>query len=428
MSVASKTKTKMFTTVALGFVAAVSTLPTLASTTPGTVSLTTVNPVVSTLSNQPKQDLWELRTRLKERFSWVAWEVRSLIDGTTSPTDSFHGSATVRTLDVSQWIWVKPAISRQDFFVDIQNDPYESYIARLAAFGVLNPTQKFYPQNYFRRDDFASLFVKLYKKTTGKSLVLQDIIWGDIDDVLMTKGKLQQIMYDFDDLQKVDIDGNPYDTLIRSEWAYYLVRMFDLPILETSDDTSVLIGDIFTDIADHPFADEINTLASLGILNTQTPKFYPDNYLRHYDFTVVFVNALLAAKGQSLPNISTTSQFADIDVSASYLPQVTYAEDRGLIDYIVTNKRWSLYFEPNSFITKHEAYQILSKTLNITFVYDEAAADQQKLSRAELAKLLVDSFEFTPQAVSPSDTLSWDALDTGDMTVLTKLRTLLSML
>ncbi|MEI6119280.1 MAG: hypothetical protein WCP92_09105 [bacterium] len=47
----------MFTTVALGVLAAVSTLPTLASTTPGTVSFTTVSPVVSTLSNQPKQDL-----------------------------------------------------------------------------------------------------------------------------------------------------------------------------------------------------------------------------------------------------------------------------------------------------------------------------------------------------------------------------------
>jgi len=428
MSVASKTKTKMFTTVALGVLVAVSTLPTLASTTPGTVSLTTVSPVVSTLSNQPKQDLGELRTRLKERFSWVVSEVRSLIDGTTSPTDSFHGSTAVRTLDVSQGIWVKPAISRQDFFVDIQDDPYESYIARLAAFGVLTSSQKFYPQNYFRVDDFATLFVKLYKKTVGKSLSLQDIIWTDSDDVLMTKWRLQQIMYAIDGVHKIDIDGNPYDTLIRAEWAYYLVRMFDLPILDTSDDASVVVGDIFSDIADHPFAAEINILASLGILNTQTPKFYPDNYLRHYDFTVVFVNALLVAKGQSLPSIPSTSQFADIDASASYLPQVTYAEDRGLIDYIVTSKRWSLYFEPNSFITKHEAYQILSKALNITFVYDEAAADQQKLSRAELAKLLVDSFEFTPQAVSHSDTLSWDALDTGDMTVLTKLRTLLSML
>lgn len=66
MSVASKTKIKIVTTVVLGFVAALSILPTWASTTPGMTSLTTVNPIVSTSSNQ---DLSELRTRLSERFS-----------------------------------------------------------------------------------------------------------------------------------------------------------------------------------------------------------------------------------------------------------------------------------------------------------------------------------------------------------------------
>ena len=66
MSVASKAKTKIFTTVVLGFVAASIALPTWASTTPGFTSLTTVNPVVSTQSNQ---DLSELRAKLKERFS-----------------------------------------------------------------------------------------------------------------------------------------------------------------------------------------------------------------------------------------------------------------------------------------------------------------------------------------------------------------------
>ena len=69
MSVASKTKTKMFTTVVLSFVAASIALPTWASTTQGTNPFTTVNPVVSTQSNQPQEDLSELRTRLKDRFS-----------------------------------------------------------------------------------------------------------------------------------------------------------------------------------------------------------------------------------------------------------------------------------------------------------------------------------------------------------------------
>jgi len=66
MSVASKTKTKMFTTVVLGFVAALSALPTWANTTPGFTPITAVPQVEST---QPQQDLSVLRTKLKDRFS-----------------------------------------------------------------------------------------------------------------------------------------------------------------------------------------------------------------------------------------------------------------------------------------------------------------------------------------------------------------------
>jgi len=167
-----------------------------------------------------------------------------------------------------------------------------------------------------------------------------------------------------------------------------------------------LIGDAFTDIGDHPFASAINTLASLGIVNTQTTKFYPDNYLRHYDFVILFVNALLASKDQSLTSTSSTSQFADIDASAPYILQVNYAADHGLIDPLVTSKMGQLQFNPNDFISKHEAYQILSKALNIQFVYNTDQADQQKISRGELAKLLVDSFQFTPKTSFDTDTLS----------------------
>lgn len=424
MSVASKTKTKMFTTVVLGFMVALSALPTWANTTPGFTPITTVTPVEST---QSKQDLSVLRNKLKERFSWVTQEVVSLVKWETSITDSFHGSATVRTLDVSQWIWVSPTISRQDFFVDSENDPYKGYIDRLAAYGVLSPSQKFYPQNYFRVDDFISLLSKLYKKTTGQSLASQDILWITSADGIMTKGMIQQIMYLLKDIEKIDIDGNPYDRLMRSEWAYYLVRIFDLPALDTSEESSVSVGDIFTDIAGHPFASAINTLASLGILNTQTNKFYPDNYLRHYDFTILFVNALLASKNQSLTTFSDSSQFADVNASAPYLPQLTYAANHGLIDYITMSKRGQLYFQPDNFITKHEVYQILSKTLAIKFIYDEDQADAQKITRAEFAKLLVDGFGFTPKKISESENNSSD-WSGDDVTLFNKLKVLLSMM
>ena len=164
MSVASKTKTKVCTTVVLGIMVALSVSTTWASTTTPGITFTTVNPVESTMSNQ---DLSVLRSKLKESFSWVSEEVRSLVDGTTMVTESLNPTIP-RTPVNNQWNLIrpakeagKPAISRQDFFVDIGNDPYRSYINRLAAYGVLSSSQKFYPQNYFRVDDFAGLLSKI---------------------------------------------------------------------------------------------------------------------------------------------------------------------------------------------------------------------------------------------------------------------------
>ena len=433
MSVASTTKTKMFITVVLSFVAALSVLPTWASTTPGIMPIPTVSPVVSTQWNQSNQDLWELRVRLKQRFSWITSEVRSLLNWIPVTTIFSTGSALVgtpvRTIDVSQGIWVKPfteagspTISRQDFFLDIANDPYKTYINRLAAYGVLTSTQKFFPQNYFRTEDFVMVFTKLYKKS-----IPQNILKIASPDGIMTKWMLQQIMYGLPDVEKIDIDGNLYDKLIRAEWTYYLVRMFDVPALETNGQSLPSVWDAFTDIANNPFADDINTLASLGVINTWSPKFYPDNYLRHYDFVILFINSLLTSKNESLPIASQNFPYADVDSTSSYIPQLIYATDRGLIDYITTSKGGQLFFGPNDFITKHETYQILSKATNVKYIYNEQQADQEQISRAELAKLLVDSFQFQPKRVSSATTL-WTRLNTWDLSVLVKLKTLLSML
>ena len=428
MSVASRTKTKMFTTVVLGFVAALSILPTWASTTPGVIPLTTVNPVVSTSS---KQDLSELRARLKDRFSWVATEVRSLIDWTiVSTSTGVSDDTSVRIVDASQWIWVKPVNSRQDVFGDIQDDPYKSYINRLSAYDVLNTTSKFFPQNYFLIDDFIVLFNKLYKKTTGQSLDSQELLSITSPDWLMTKWLLQKIMYLAKNVDYVTINGNPYDKLIRSEWAYYLVRIFDVPWLNADEeniDASEDAQDHFTDVDTSPFASDINTLVDLGIVTTQTNKFYPNNYLRHYDFVVMLVNSFLVSQNQKLSLLSWFNQFSDVDSSASYLPQLTYSANRWLIDRLTTTQQWNLYFQPNKFLTKHDVYHILPKVLNIQFIHNDQEADSQKMSRGEFAKLLVDGFQLVSKQ-SSGQLLSWNNLGTWDLSVLMKLKTLLSLL
>ncbi len=417
MSVASKTKTKIFSLVIVGFVVALSALPTWASTP--------IQPDIEPISSQ--QDLSMLRTRLKERFSWIRDEVRLLIGGKISQNAD---DQSVRVIDVTQWIGnLSPSVD-QNIFVDIENDPYVSYITRLAAYGVLSSTSRFYPQNYFRVDDFISLFARLYKKTTGQSLTSQEILGMTSQNGLMTKWMMQQMMYAVSSLDPVVIDGNPYDTLVRSEWAYYLVRMFDLPPTERALPhwVSPILSNTFTDISTHPLASAITILANLGIVNTQTTKFYPDNYLRHYDFVVLMVNAFLASKSSNytVPSVSF-SPFSDVEVNASYLPQLVYASDRGLIDMLIVNRDGQLYFSPNDFVTKKEVYAILTKLLPINIIYDQQLASNQKISRAELAQLLVDSFQLVPKNIS-SDPFGWMTLDTWDISLLTKVKTLLSLL
>jgi hypothetical protein len=48
------------------------------------------------------------------------------------------------------------------------------------------------------------------------------------------------------------------------------------------------------------------------------------------------------------------------------------------------------------------------------------------MSRSELAHLLVDIFQLQ-QKQQPSNVSSWNILDTGDLSMLIKLKTLLSM-
>ena len=82
-----------------------------------------------------------------------------------------------------------------------------------------------------------------------------------------------------------------------------------------------------------------------------------------------------------------------------------------------------MYFAPDSFITKDEAYQIIAKTLHVELLYDREQALSQKISRAELVMLLVRSFELQPILEQDDSSLGED-----ELSVLTKLKTLISLL
>lgn len=152
----------------------------------------------------------------------------------------------------------------------------------------------------------------------------------------------------------------------------------------------------FMDIYGHPYQSAISILAGLGIVTTDSTKFFPDNYLHRYDFVIMLVNAMLAAKGKTLSAeyiSGFVSPFVDVG-SASYSPFVYFAYDNGLLSFLTVNKRGQNYFLPDNLMTRHEVYTLLTKATKMAFTYDVAQADQEYMTRGELAQILVDLFDF----------------------------------
>lgn len=200
------------------------------------------------------------------------------------------------------------------------------------------------------------------------------------------------------------------------------VKQIDTPV-ETQEKL-VQTREDFIDISGNPFAPAIRRLADLGIINTQSQKFYPDNYLRNYEVIIMLVNALLYTRGETLNLDLLAAQdtsYSDLDMKASYVPWVKYAEKHDLVTYLTVTKRGDNFFSPNKFISKHEVYHILAQGTDLAMTYDEANADQQRMTRGEFASLLVQAFELqapSPETTSPADPAS----------LLMEIRTLLSRL
>jgi len=183
----------------------------------------------------------------------------------------------------------------------------------------------------------------------------------------------------------------------------------------------------FIDIFGHQYQTAISTLAGLGIVNAESPEFYPNNYLHRYDFVIILVNSLLTSRSKTLsPDYLSGLASPFVDVSTdSYAPFVYFAADNRLLDFLVVNKRGQDYFLPDNLITRHEVYTILGKATKTVFTYDIAQADKEYMTRGELAQIMVDLFDFAlpePEVVVPQG----DA-EVGSGGLLEKLSTLLQI-
>ncbi|MBU0627323.1 S-layer homology domain-containing protein [Patescibacteria group bacterium] len=221
----------------------------------------------------------------------------------------------------------------------------------------------------------------------------------------------------------------------RGPAARYVVQGFDLA--PQGDDFENFDGQqelYFTDINGHQYSNDIKILAQLGIVNTQNKRFYPDNYLQNYEFTVLLVNTILSTQNQSLDlNYRGNRQvtFTDVDAKASYLPRVNYAENKNLISYLTVNKRGQNFFAPNKEISKHEIYHILGELTDFAMDYDQSKADQQRMTRGQFASVLVDAFQLKAPdvtVVQSNQAQDSDESSSGNLSLLLQIRSLLSKL
>ncbi len=122
-----------------------------------------------------------------------------------------------------------------------------------------------------------------------------------------------------------------------------------------TDNTGTENGNLrFIDLGNHAWArDAINTLADDGIIRGTTSDTYsPANNITRADFALLLVRAFELSS-------DNTENFADVDASDYFAPELAIARNTGIVDGIGDNK-----YAPRNSITRQDMMVIVYRTLN----------------------------------------------------------------
>lgn len=381
--------------VVLGLVGLCSVASAQTSRTKGDSTATTTDEVSVTAmqTTTGKKDLSELGVRLKNRLSEVWKEAVQVFNDETQVSEN-----KIELANDSAQVLPSP-------FIDVQNNSEKYFIDTLASHGIIKGNnQKFYPDNYMRLGDFIKVLVDTYRVKVGytsnfdvSSKEFTPSSVGTDMNVFLSTRMIHQLFtsleHQFPGMIK-DINLEISDLYVKRDKASkYVVQWFDLTPNEEE----------FIDINSSPYRTSITRLAQLNIINSQTQKFYPDNYLRKYEFTLMLANTL------------------------AYAPSINDAERKNLVTYLTVTQKGE-----NDFMNKYEVYTILSEVTDTKMSYDETKADHQRMTRGDFASILVQAFDLnsavkepTPQEQSSS---TWDTKWPSDISLLLQIKSLLSQL
>jgi hypothetical protein len=384
----------------------------------------------------------------------VGLVTNGLKQGTQNSVSTSSGDVQTQALSSVSSLEIAPA-TVQSSFVDVQTIPEKYFVDTLASHGIIKGTDgyspaklgKFFPDNYTRLGDFIKIVVDTYRTkvgydiTTDAGLTNKTYFMGGVVPVSLDKaantayelGFLDNVLTaknttkaDFDSFLTTNIIdqmltniGNGFPGLVtkptmelsdlyvkRGMMTKYVVQGFKLvPLGNDFTSLQTTQKSYFIDITGNPYGTAIKTLADLGIVNSQLTKFYPDNYLRNYEFTVMLVNALLVSENKKFNPASyqdSATSFVDLDANASYTPWVKYAEDKNLISYLAVTRKGQNFFNPNQAMTKLQVYHILEDVTGIQISSETANAGQTKMTRGEFASILVQAFKLQAPSLDTS--------------------------
>ena len=363
----------------------------------------------------------ENSTRIRESLSDAIFKFVDFIKTKASKSTSETSSSSNITINTP----VKDELVIQEYFSDILYNKDRFYINYLAKEKIVSTNQeKFYPNNFIRLNELSKILVNSYRykiwykldwnvglsnknyfdKLMPKYYNTAYEIWllnwlDNIDDYerFVSYDDLDQILQNFKrqypeliNLYYVDIDKSIL-TIKRGDVARIVFRTL---MLDSDKNVDIAYQDIYYNTN----FDAIQTLASLGITNTENSRFYPDNNISRWDFIVMFVKSYLKKTNKTLEVSKIDFDIEDLDYNSIYAPYVLYAKEHGLVDYLLEIVRTKKYINLEKLITKHEAYYIVSNIANVSFDYNILEADKEFISRWESAQLMVDAFAFSSKS------------------------------
>jgi len=363
----------------------------------------------------------ENSTRIRESLSDAIFKFVDFIKTKASKSTSETSSSSNITVNTP----VKDELVLQEYFSDILYNKDRFYINYLAKEKIVSTNQeKFYPDNFIRLNELSKILVNSYRykiwykldwnvglsnknyfdKLMPKYYNTAYEIWllnwlDNIDDYerFVSYDDLDQILQNFKrqypeliNLYYVDIDKSIL-TIKRGDVARIVFRTL---MLDSDKNVDIAYQDIYYNTN----FDAIQTLASLGITNTENSRFYPDDNISRWDFIVMFVKSYLKKTNKTLEVSNIDFDIEDLDYNSIYAPYVLYAKEHGLVDYLLEIVRTKKYINLEKLITKHEAYYIVSNIANVSFDYNILEADKEFISRWESAQLMVDAFAFSSKS------------------------------